>query len=276
MMARVGSDARRGGAISALIGAGFRRQSRYRAAAVAGAASNTAFGLLRSSIVTAAIGTAGGQLGGYAAATGVTYVWVSQALLGSLEIFQLELLALRVRTGDIAVDLARPVDLQLQFAAQDLGRALAVILPRGAPILAVGALTFGLALPRDPLAYVAGTVSFGLGLGVSFACRYLVNLLALWLLDVRGIFTTYVTVTSVLCGLIVPVTWFPPWLATAAAATPFPSILQAPADVLTGRVHGAGPVAGILAVQLCWLVATVTAGQVMQRVGVRRLVVQGG
>ena len=271
----MGWDARRGGATAALIRAGFQRQLRYRAAAFAGAAANTVFGLLRASIVTATIGTAGGQLGGYAATTGVTYVWVSQALLAPLEIFHWDLLAVRVRTGDIAVDLARPVDLQLQFAAQDLGRALAVALPRGVPILAVGALTFGLDLPTDPWAYAAGSLSVVLGVGLSFACRYLVNLTALWLLDVRGVLTTYVTVSSVLCGLIVPVHWFPPWLATLASATPFPSILQAPADVLTGRVHG-GPVAGLLAVQVCWLVAMVTAGQAVQRLGIRRLVVQGG
>jgi ABC-2 type transport system permease protein len=264
-----------GRAIAALVGAGFRRQSRYRAAVLAGSITNSVFGLLRASIITASIAAAGGQLGGYAAAQGITYVWVSQALLGPLQLFHWEDLAVRIRTGDIAVDLARPLDLQLQYAAQDAGRALAVAVPRGAPILLVGALTFGLALPDDPWAYAAGLVSICLGVAVSFACRYLVNLAAIWLLDLRGVLTVYVTVATTLCGLVVPVSWFPPWLAAIAAASPFPAMLQAPADVLTGRVEG-GAVAGVLLTQLAWLAGVAFAGQVVQRLGTRHLVVQGG
>jgi ABC-2 type transport system permease protein len=264
-----------GRAVLALVGAGFRRQSRYRGAMLGGALTNSVFGLLRASIVTATIASAGGQLQGYQALQGVTYVWVGQALIGPLQLFFWNDLALRVRTGDIAVDLARPMDLQLQYAAQDAGRALAIFVPRGAPILLVGALTFGLALPSDPLAYLAGAVSTCLGIAISFACRYLVNLAAVWMLDVRGLLTVYVTVATTLCGMIVPVHWFPPWLAAIGAATPFPSMLQAPADVFTGRVGGAD-LLGVLAIQLIWLAVMVTAGQLVQRLGTRYLVVQGG
>lgn len=259
----------------ALVVAGFRRYASYRGAMLGGALTNSVFGLLRASIVTAAITTAGGTLGGYGVAAGVTYAWITQALIGPLQIFTWDELALRVRTGDIAVDLIRPLDLQLQYAAADVGRAVAIFLPRGAPPLAVGALTFGLALPGEPLAYLAGALAVVLGIGISFACRYLVNLAAIWLLDVRGLLTTYVTVSSVLCGLVIPVHWFPGWLATLATATPFPSMLQAPADVLTGRATTAD-LPGLLAVQAAWLVSTVAAGQIVQRLGTRRLVVQGG
>src|SRR5690606_23139953 len=106
-----------GPAVAALVGAGFRRHARYRAAMAGGAVANTVFGLLRAGLVTATIATAGGSLGGYQAAAGVTYVWITQALIAPTQIFWWEELALRVRSGDIAVDLARPLDLQLQYAA---------------------------------------------------------------------------------------------------------------------------------------------------------------
>lgn len=262
-------------AVWALVGAGFRRHASYRGAIAAGALSNSVFGVLRASIVTATIVSAGGELGGYAVASGVTYAWVSQALIAPLQIFTWDELALRVRTGDIAVDLARPVDLQLQYAAADVGRASAITLPRALPPLVIGAMTFGLALPRTPTTYLAGVTAVVLGVGVSFACRYLVNLCAIWLLDVRGLLTVYVTISSVLCGLVIPVHWFPGWLAALARATPFPSMLQAPADILTGRVTGAAMPA-LLGTQLAWLVGMITAGRVVQHFGTHRLVVQGG
>jgi ABC-2 type transport system permease protein len=258
-----------------LVGAGFRRYSRYRGAMVGGAFTNTVFGLLRASIVSATITAAGGRLGGYAVASGITYAWVTQAVIAPLQLFGWTELADRVRSGDIAIDVARPVDLQLQYGAADLGRAAAVAVPRAVPPLAVGAVTFGLALPSGVLPYLAGTVSLLLALGISFGCRYLVNLLTFWLVDVRGVIMLYVTASNVLCGLIVPVHWFPGWLGTIAAATPFPSMVQAPVDLLTGRVGGTAT-AGLLAVQLAWFIGVLAAGQVTQRLGARTLLVQGG
>lgn len=262
-------------AVRALVVAGFRRHASYRGAIIGGALTNSVFGVLRASIVSAAIVTAGGDLGGYATTAGVTYAWITQALIGPVHIFTWDELALRVRSGDVAVDLARPVDLQLQYAAADVGRAAAITLPRGLPPLAVGAVMFGLTLPASPVAYLAGAVSVALAVGISFACRYLVNLCAIWLLDVRGMLTVYVTVSSVLCGLVIPVHWFPGWLAALASVTPFPSMLQAPADVLTGRTAGAG-LPALLGTQLAWLVGMLAAGRLVQRLGTRRLVVQGG
>lgn len=262
-------------ALWALVSAGFRRHAGYRGALIGGALTNSVFGVLRASIITSAIVTAGGELRGYAVAAGVTYTWVTQALIGPVHVFVWDELALRVRTGDVAVDLARPVDLQLQYAAADLGRAAAVVVPRTVPPLAVGAVTFGLVLPGEPLGYLAGAAAALLGIAISFACRFLVNLAAIWLLDVRGLLTVYVTVGMVLCGLVVPVHWFPGWLARLAAATPFPSMVQAPADVFTGRVSGTDTLP-LLGTQVLWLAGMVTAGRVVQRLGTRRLVVQGG
>jgi len=263
-------------AVAALTAAGFRRYARYRGAMIGGAVTNSVFGLLRASIMAAAIGSAGGRLAGYTEATGVTYAWVTQAVIAPLELFAWTELADRVRTGDIAVDYARPVDLQLQYGAADLGRAGAVALPRALPPFLVGAVTFGLTMPSTALPYVAGAVSMLLALGISFGCRYLVNLLTFWLVEVRGVVSLYVAASNVLCGLIVPVHWFPGPLAAVAAATPFPSMVQTPVDLLTGRVVGAPETARLLAVQLAWCLGVLAAGQLVQRLGARTLVVQGG
>jgi ABC-2 type transport system permease protein len=259
----------------ALVRAGFARHARYRGAMIGGAITNSVFGLLRASIVGATIASAGGSLGGYAVASGVTYAWVTQALIAPLQLFGWTELADRVRSGDIAIDYARPVDLQVQYAAADLGRAAAVAVPRAVPPLVIGALAFGLAMPHGVLPYAAGAVSAVLALGISFGCRYLVNLLTFWLVDVRGVIGLYVTASNILCGLVVPVHWFPGWLLALARATPFPSMVQTPVDLFTGRTGGMDAT-GALAVQAAWLAGLIVAGQAVQRLGARTLVVQGG
>jgi ABC-2 type transport system permease protein len=102
-----------------------------------------------------------------------------------------------------------------------------------------------------------------------------VNLLAFWLVDVRGVIASYVLLSTTLSGLVVPVRWFPGPLRALAAATPFPSMVQVPADVLIGHVRGADAL-GAVGVQALWLVVLGLLGRVVLRAAHRRLVVQGG
>jgi ABC-2 type transport system permease protein len=261
--------------VGAFVVAGFRRYSAYRLSVAAGAFTNSVFGLLRASIVVAAVGAAGGTLAGYDERSVVAYAWITQALIAPVAVFTWNDLGLRVRTGDVAVDLARPVDLQLQFLAADLGRAAYVVLPRGIPPLLVGALTFGLVMPSTPLPYLLGAVSLLLAVTISFNLRFLANLSAFWLLDHRGVLGVYVAVSNIFSGMYVPVPWFPDWMAAVARLTPFPSLIQAPADVITGRLDTAGSLRTV-GVQLLWLAVTLAVTRLALSRATRRLVVQGG
>jgi ABC-2 type transport system permease protein len=254
---------------------GFRRWAAYRGAMAAGAFTNTVFGLIRAYITVGAIGAAGGTLAGYDAKAGITYAFLAQALIAPVNIFTWNEFALRVRTGDVAVDLARPVDPQLAYLASDLGRAAYSIIPRGLPPMLVGGLVFGLAMPTAALPYLLGAISLLLAVMVSFACRWLANLAAFWLLDLRGVMMIYVLASGLLSGHLLPVHWFPTWLAAIANATPFPSIIQTPIDIVTGRAEGVDALA-LVGIQLGWLGIALIAGRLVFAAGTRKLVVQGG
>jgi len=262
-------------AVGAFAVAGFRRYSTYRLSVAAGAFTNSVFGLLRTSILVATIAAAGGSLAGYDERSAVAYAWITQALIAPVNVFTWNELALRVRTGDIAVDLARPVDLHVQFLAADLGRAAFVFLPRGLPPLLVGAVTFGLVMPSTVLPYALGLVSVVVAVVISFNCRFTANLSAFWLLDHRGAMQVYIAVSNILSGMYAPVTWFPDWMAAIARLTPFPSMIQTPADVLTGRLGTAASLQAV-GVQLGWLVVTLAVARLVLARATRKLVVQGG
>ena len=59
-------------------------------------------------------------------------------------------LAERIRTGDVAVDLYRPVGLIGWYLAGDLGRAAYHLVSRGVAPMLVGLLLFDLTLPKSP------------------------------------------------------------------------------------------------------------------------------
>jgi ABC-2 type transport system permease protein len=245
-------------------------------ATLAGGLTNTVFGLLRASVTTGVIAAGGGVVGGYTYATAVSYAWISQALIGPIHVFAWDDLALRIRTGDIVIDLSRPIGLQTQYLLADLGRAAYQLLPRAAPPLVAGTLTFGLVMPRTLQPYAIGLISLLLAICISFMCRFLVNLTACWMLDARGAITLYLVISNMLSGMLIPVSWFPGWLARIAHATPFPSMLQAPADLMTGRIHGWSPAAHVIATQVIWLLVLVAASQIALRAATSKLVIQGG
>lgn len=258
-----------------LLVAGFRRQSTYRLAALGGLIANTTFGLLKVALLFAAVDASGGTLAGYDAATMSSYIWISQGLLGSVNLFGRTEIADRIKDGDIAVDFLRPLDVHLATVTTEVGRAAFALIPRGLPSVAIGALVVGMAVPDSPLSYLLGAVSVVLAIAVSAATVYLVGVCGFWLVETRGVAILYMVVSGFLAGLFVPISLFPDWLHAVATATPFPSMMMYPTDVLSGRVAGAGAL-GLVALQLAWLVVALATGQVATRAGRRKLEVQGG
>jgi ABC-2 type transport system permease protein len=260
----------------ALVSAGFRRFSTYRQAALAGAFTNTVFGFLRCFVILAVAHGSGNRAAGYDSAQLVTYIWVSQGLIATVGVWGDSALSERIRTGDVVADLLRPVSPVVSYLATDLGRAGFAVLTRFVAPVLVGAFAFDLYVPRHLLTYPLFAVAVLLATVVSFACRYVVNATAYWLLDARGPLLAWMLVSNVLSGLYFPLAFLPGWLELALWwATPFPYLLQAPVDVLVERHSLAGSV-GLVAGGVAWSGLCLAGAWYVQKRGERRMVIQGG
>jgi viologen exporter family transport system permease protein len=253
---------------------GYGRYAAYPGATWAGVFTNTFFGLLIAYILLAVFRERE-TVGSYDARDAVTYVWLAQGMLMTIYVWGWYELALRVRSGDVATDLQRPVDFQLYWLAQDLGRAAYHAVFRGVPPFLVGALLFDLRLPGDPTVWAAFPVSVALAVVASFAFRFLFNLAAFWLLDYRGVGMLATVVSTFFSGQLVPLEFFPDDLRTLAWALPFAAMVQAPIEVFLGHARGL-ELAGLLALQAVWAVVLLGLGRVVLAAGMRKLVVQGG
>lgn len=258
-----------------LVRAGFQQQSAYLLAAAGGLVANATFGLLKVAILFATVRAAGGELRGYDLATMSAYIWISQGMLGSINLTGRTDVAERIRTGDVAIDFVRPLDVQGAAVATEVGQRLFALIPRGIPSVVLGAVLVGMSTASGVPAYLLGAASLLLGIVVSCTTVYVVAALGFWLVETRGVQVLYMVLSGFLAGLFVPISLFPDWLLAVATATPFPSMLMYPVDILSGRVAGADSLL-LVAQQLAWLAATVVAGQVMTRAGRHRLEVQGG
>ncbi len=252
----------------------FRKVTTYRGATFAGAFTNTVFGFLIAYVLLAVYATRP-SVNGFDASDALTFTFVVQGLLMVVGVFGNTEVADRIKSGDVIVDLYRPLDFQAYWMADAYGSAAFYAIFRGIPPFIVGALVFDLRLPTAPLTWLAFVVSVALAVAVAFGWRFLLNLTAFWILDVRGPNQIGWLVAQFFSGVFIPLFFFPWWLARVADALPFASMAQVPAEVFLGKHEGLD-LLGVLGVQLAWALVLLGAGRVVLARAVRRVVVQGG
>jgi ABC-2 type transport system permease protein len=257
-----------------LVKLAFQRQLTYRAATLAGLATNLFFGLLRASVLIALYGTQR-EVAGISLDGAITYTGITQAVIAYLSFFSWSEVMHSVYSGDIASDLLKPMRYFSFWLAQDLGRALANFMTRGLTIMVAYALFFGITLPGNGAQWLALGAALALGWLVSFAWRFLINLSAFWTPNATGVIRLGFILSWFFSGFLMPLRFFPAWFVRLAYLTPFPHIVNTIVEVYLGVVTGPALLGALLG-QLLWVFILVGASQVVLRAGVRRLVIQGG
>jgi len=252
----------------------FRRFATYRGATLAALFTNTVFGILLTSVVAAVVRSRGAPIDGLDRDGLVTQIWLGQGLIGVVNIFlRSSDLTERIRTGDVVVDLYRPIDLQAWWGAVDAGRAGYEVLVRFIPPVAVGVLFFDARLPAlvDVPAVVAAMV---LAVVVSYGLRFLAAASGFWVLDARGMERVLLTVWLFGSGMNFPLPLLPDGIEQAVRLLPFAATIQGVSDVWTGTASPSLAVS--LGSQAAWAVALLAAGRVVLTRATRKVVVQGG
>ena len=146
---------------------------------------------------------------------------------------------------------------------------------RGILPIAFGAAVYGIYVPGDVTAILLFPLSMLLAVVVSFACRFILNLSAFWLIEIRGLVYALRARVRPAGRPPDPGAAVPDWLRHVAYATPFPALVQTPIDLVTGQATGARAV-GLVGAQVAWAVVMLLAGRVVLARATRKLVVQGG
>lgn len=258
----------------ALVQRSFTRQMSYRAATLAGLATNLFFGFLRVAVMTALYG-ARPAVAGMDLQAAITFTGLAQAVIAYLSIFGWYDLMRSVNSGEVAADLLRPLSYFRFWLAVDLGRALVAFLLRGVTIMIGYHLFFAITLPTTLAQWLALTLAFGFSWWLSFAWRFLVNLAAFWTPNALGVGRFAFGIAWVLSGFFMPLRFFPDWFQTLCHFTPFPSMVNTTIEIYLGLLTG-NALLWALGMQVFWLVVLTGACQVTLRAGVKKLVIQGG
>lgn len=261
-------------AYAAIMSARFRMLLQYRAAAIAGFATQLFWGFIRVMIFEAFYrSTTAPQPMGFDQV--VTYVWLGQAMLMLLPASADTDVRIMIRTGTVAYEMLRPLDLYALWYSRAVAARLAPTLLRALPMFVLAGLFFGLR-PPPSWACAAGWIITTLGaLLLGCALSTLITISLLWTISGDGISRMAPTVIYVLSGMLVPLPLFPGWARSLVEALPFGGLVDVPFRVYVGHIPPER-LGAVFAQQVAWTVALVALGRGILALGTRRLVVQGG
>lgn len=265
----------------AIVSARFRMLLQYRAAALAGLWTQIFFGFVLIMVYEAFYRSTDAPQP-LAFAQLASYVWLGQALLATLPWNAEPEIRAMVRSGAVAYELCRPVDLYALWFARALAHRTAPTLLRAGPMVifamlvlpALGLGEWRLA-PPAPLAGLGFALALCAALALSCAISTLIHITLLWTIAGDGIVMLLTAIVSLCSGLLIPLPLFPKSVYAVLAWLPFAGVADLPYRVYTGSVPS-GDLGLVLARQLGWTIALIALGRWLVSRGLRRLVVQGG
>lgn len=258
----------------ALLEARFLSLLQYRAAAAAGFVTQLFWGLIRILILNAWFQAApeAAPLSGSELAA---YIWLGQAIWATLPMGPDPEVRQLIRRGDVAYELARPLDLYGHWFARAVAQRTAPAMLRAMPVLVVAALCFGLPAPPSAAAFGTFLLSLSLGVLLSAAITVGLNVSLLWTVSGEGITRLAPALVYCLSGMMLPLPLLPEPLHRICEWLPFRGMVDLPLRAYSG--HLAGPtVLTSLGLMLVWWGGLVAVGRALLALGHRRLVVQGG
>lgn len=260
----------------------FQQHLQYRIAAIAGAATNIAFGFFRLFLLTAFYRSSNAPQP-LEISDLYSYLWFGQVMFSVMPIVGiLGPDADEIRTGNVAYRLTRPVSIFAFYYARVLGQKATALCTRSAiqviilflvfPL--VGLSRYGMKPPAADLLPLL-LVSLFLAVLLSGAIHTFIYMTGFWTISTRGSATLSYAIIGLFSGLLVPLVFFPPVIGKVADILPFRGIYDTPAMLYNGALSSTQALAG-LAHQAIWLAIIILLGVLLARRGTSRLEVAGG
>ncbi len=245
----------------AILRARFALMLQYRAAALAGFATQCWWGAIKIMVMAAFYAGAARQPIDLAQV--ITYTWLGQGLLGLLPWQADAEISEAVETGNVAYERLRPVDTHTLWLARAIAARAANTSLRVVPMFVSAAVVL-----RALFA-----LSISLTVLLSSAFTVLLNI-AVTALKTRRAANIAPVLVSPLSGMIVPLVLMPAWLQPFLFWQPFAGLVDIPYRIYFANLTGMAALHGIAA-QSLWIVLFILIGRAWMKRVMARVDMQG-
>ena len=254
----------------------------YRAAAIAGFGTQLFWGFIKVMAFVAFYAAAATEPP-MTFAQVLVYIWLGQALLALLPWNVDREIAGQIRSGGVAYELLRPVDLYGFWFARTLAFRLAPTVLRMVPMLLftyfalpwLGLAEWALPAPASPASGWLFLLSAVATLILSTAVTMILHVSLMWTISGEGVNRMMPGVVPLFAGLVVPLPLFPDWLQGFLFWQPFRGLADVPFRIYSGHIRADAALLEI-GMQLGWSALLIGFGMALLVRARRHLVVQGG
>ncbi len=212
------------------------------------------------------------SLGDYGTAGMVNYIAFSQATLWISGFVTMGLgIPQAVRTGQIALDLMRPVHLFTHMVSREYGQIGYQFVYKSIPIYALYFFVFSLQAPSDPARIALIFLALLSSSYLSLCINYLIGAAALWTTESNWLYWGNHALIMLLAGFFIPLEWLPEWLQRISWMSPYPFLMYVPTRIYLGFEDG-WPLIGTL----IWSVLLTVICLLVTALLRRKVEVQGG
>lgn len=205
----------------------------------------------------------------------ITYTTISVIMGNLLTMGVQNRIAGSVRTGSVALDLLKPVNIYGVYLAEDLGECAAAFFQKAVPLLLVGTVMFGFPAPASPVHFVLFLLSFAIGYLINWILAALLGLCAFKTLTLGPLANAKGFIMKLLSGSIFPLWFFPAGFRKALELLPFMNIYQLPLGIYIGQ-YAMGEIAFRAGLQLFWCAVLWLLFDVLQKRMAAAVLIQGG
>ena len=207
----------------------------------------------------------------------LTYIVISQTLLTFVFTLRIaRIIQAKIRAGEVATDLMKPIDFQMMTLATAVGTSIHTVLFNMLPKVVLFYVIFKLSLPPSFLTVVLFILSVALGYVILFSIEFIIGICAFWLVEIYGLYALIIWGLHLLfSGYFLPLEFYPAFLSKVAEVLPFRAIIYIPTALYSGQLVGRNLIVSLL-IQLAWAIALMAIGRIGYRAAFRKLVVQGG
>lgn len=246
----------------------------YRAAALAGLATQIFWGFVKVMILTAFYAQAP-SVQPISLAQAITFIWLGQALLHLLPWNIDREIEAQIKNGNVAYELIRPLDLYWFWFSRSLAMRLIPTLLRSLPLFVLAGLFFGLSMPISWTAGAAFAVSLIFSALLSSAITTVIMISLFWTISGEGIQRLVPHFTMLLSGMVVPLPLFPDWMQPFLSLQPFRGLIDIPCRLYTG-VLPCQDIFYCIGFQIVWIFLFVLLGRFLVKKALKQIVIQGG
>lgn len=185
------------------------------------------------------------------------------------------IIATKVRTGEIAMDLIKPINFKGYFFSEQLSENSFGFLTIGLPVLLFSILSYGFKMTSSVLYFILFLTSLILGITIMFYIDYILGLCIFWVKNEVYIGFIGRALFDIFSGALIPLWFYPNFLVRMAAYLPFRLVAFEPIAIYLGKLDLEASFK-VLLLQVFWIGILYLIERGVWKAAQNKVFIQGG